>query len=197
MEKTCCIHWECEKCLSNVDWNTPIKVIIHGSRYILLAGRPGDRGSIPGRGEKIFPLASVSRPALVPTQSPAKWVPGVLSPGLKHGHDETLTTHPHSVPRSRMSRSYTPSPPRRLRDVQWDSFTFRRYIYPWCLNNHHTMQHSIKASGKLHAPADLTQGYSVPIEQKAGWAQETIWTLWLTVTEHSFLPEIEPRSSSP
>jgi hypothetical protein len=42
-----------------------------------------DRGSIPGRGERIFPLASVSRPALGPTQHPVQWVPGVLSPGVK------------------------------------------------------------------------------------------------------------------
>jgi hypothetical protein len=47
----------------------------------------------------------VSRPALGPTQPPAQWVPGVLSPGLKRGRGVTLTTHPHLVPRSRMSRS--------------------------------------------------------------------------------------------
>jgi hypothetical protein len=35
---------------------------------------------------------------------------GVLSPGQR-GRDVTLTTHPHLVPRSRMSRSYTSSPP--------------------------------------------------------------------------------------
>jgi hypothetical protein len=34
----------------------------------LRAGRSGDQGSIPDRGERIFPLASVSRPALGPTQ---------------------------------------------------------------------------------------------------------------------------------
>jgi hypothetical protein len=34
----------------------------------LRTGRPGDRGSISGRGERIFHLASVSRPALGPTQ---------------------------------------------------------------------------------------------------------------------------------
>jgi hypothetical protein len=36
---------------------------------------------------------------------------GVLSPGLKSGRGVTLTTHSHLVPRSRMSRSYTSSPP--------------------------------------------------------------------------------------
>jgi hypothetical protein len=34
-------------------------------------------------GAKDFPLASVSRPALVSTQPPVQWVPGVLSPGVK------------------------------------------------------------------------------------------------------------------
>jgi hypothetical protein len=68
-------------------------------------------GSISGRGKRIFPLASVSRPALGPTQPPVQWVPGVLSPGVKRGRGVTLTTHPHLVPRSRMSRSYTSSSP--------------------------------------------------------------------------------------
>jgi hypothetical protein len=35
-----------------------------------------DRDSIPGRGERIFPLASLSRAALEPTQPPAQWVQG-------------------------------------------------------------------------------------------------------------------------
>jgi hypothetical protein len=36
---------------------------------------------------------------------------GFLSPGVKRGQGVTLTTHPHLVPRSIMSRSYTSSPP--------------------------------------------------------------------------------------
>jgi len=59
----------------------------------------------------------VSRPALRPSQSPVQWVPGVLSPGVKRGRGVMLTTHTHLVLRSRMSRSYTSSPPKRLHGV--------------------------------------------------------------------------------
>jgi hypothetical protein len=69
------------------------------------------------RGQRIFPVASVSRPALGPTQPPVQWVPGVLSPGVKRGRGVMLTTQPYLVPRSRMSRSYTSSPPKRLHGV--------------------------------------------------------------------------------
>jgi hypothetical protein len=72
----------------------------------------------------MFPLSSVSRPALRPTQPPVQWVPGVLSPGVKCGRGLTLTTHPHLVPRSRPSRSYTSSPPKRLHGVYWNIFNF-------------------------------------------------------------------------
>jgi hypothetical protein len=85
-----------------------------------------DQGSIPGRGERIFTLTSLSRPALRPTQPPVQWLLGVLSPGVKRGRGVTLTTHPYLVLRSRMSRSYTssPPPPNRLPGMYWDSFSF-------------------------------------------------------------------------
>jgi hypothetical protein len=69
----------------------------------------------------IFPVSSVSRPALGPTQPPVKWVPEVLSPGVKRGRGVTLTTHPHLVPRSWMSRSYT-SPPKNHHGVWRNCF---------------------------------------------------------------------------
>jgi hypothetical protein len=80
-------------------------------------------------GQRIFPLSSASRPALGPIQPPVQWVPGVLSPGAKRGRDVTLTTHPYIVPRSRMSRSYTSSAPKRPRGVWWGSFGFRVCTY--------------------------------------------------------------------
>jgi hypothetical protein len=43
----------------------------------------GRSGLDPRRGQRIFPLASVSRPALGLTQPPIQWVPGILSPGVK------------------------------------------------------------------------------------------------------------------
>jgi hypothetical protein len=57
------------------------------------------------------------RLALGPTQPPVQWVLGVLSPGVKCGRGTMLTTHPHLVPRLRMSRSHTSSLPRHLHGV--------------------------------------------------------------------------------
>jgi hypothetical protein len=80
----------------------------------LRTGRPGFD---PQQRPRIFLLASASKPALGPTQPPVQWVPGVLSLGVKRGRGVILTTHLHVVPRLRMSRSYTSSPPRRLHGV--------------------------------------------------------------------------------
>jgi hypothetical protein len=70
-----------------------------------------DRGSIPDRDRGFF-LYPASRPALVPTQPPVQWIPGV-----KRGRGAILTTHRHLMPRLRMSRSYTSSPPKCLHGV--------------------------------------------------------------------------------
>jgi hypothetical protein len=48
---------------------------------ILSDYRLDDRGSVPDRSKGIFPLASVSRPALRPTQPPIRWVKGFISRG--------------------------------------------------------------------------------------------------------------------
>jgi hypothetical protein len=54
----------------------------------------------PAGSKRIFPQASVVTPALGSTEPPVRWVPGVLSPGVKGGRGATLTTHPHLVSRS-------------------------------------------------------------------------------------------------
>jgi hypothetical protein len=49
---------------------------------------------------------------------------GALSPGVKHGRGVTLTTHPHLVPRSRMSNYFT------RQYIQEDSSELHKY---YCL----------------------------------------------------------------
>jgi hypothetical protein len=51
------------------------------------------------RSNRIFPLTSLSRPALGPTQTPVQWAPE-FSPWVKRGRGVTLTAHPHLMPRS-------------------------------------------------------------------------------------------------
>jgi hypothetical protein len=77
----------------------------------------GRSGFDPWRGQRIFPLTSVSRPALRSTQPPVQWIPGVLSPGVKARPGRDADHSPHLGPRLRMSRSYISSPPKRLHGV--------------------------------------------------------------------------------
>jgi hypothetical protein len=59
-------------------------VVSRGSSVSIVSGYGLDDWAIEVRfptGERIFPLPSVSRPALRPTQPPLQWVSGVLSPG--------------------------------------------------------------------------------------------------------------------
>jgi hypothetical protein len=60
-------------------------------RYCNFSYRPGFDSR---QRQRISPLASVSRAALRPTQTPIQWVPGFLSPVVKRGQGVTLTTHP-------------------------------------------------------------------------------------------------------
>jgi hypothetical protein len=74
--------------------------------------RTGWPGFNPRQMPRTFFLASASRPALGPTQPPVQWAPEILFSGVKRGRGVMLTTHPHLVPRLRMNKSYTSSPPR-------------------------------------------------------------------------------------
>jgi hypothetical protein len=64
----------------------------------------------PRQRQRIFPLASVSIPALRSTQPPYNGYRGSFPRG-KSAAGAWRWRHPHLVPRSRMSRSYTSSPP--------------------------------------------------------------------------------------
>jgi hypothetical protein len=64
--------------------------------------RLDDRGSISGRGKLFF---------LYPLCPDRLWGPPIQwTLGVKRGRGVTLTTHPHLVPRSRISRSCISSP---------------------------------------------------------------------------------------
>jgi hypothetical protein len=116
----------CRVCLFSSHCPSSILVVLYNwSLYCNGAGvaqsvlsdyKLDDRDSIPDRG-RIFPLASASRPAMGPTQPPIQWVLGLLPPGVKRGRGVTLSTHLHLVPRSRISRSHTSSPPKRYHGV--------------------------------------------------------------------------------
>jgi hypothetical protein len=68
--------------------------------------------------QRMFPLTSVSRPTLRPTQPPVQWVPGVLSLGGKEQPGCDADHSPHLMPKSRISKGYIPgSTPWRLHGV--------------------------------------------------------------------------------
>jgi hypothetical protein len=52
---------------------------------------------------------------------------------VKHGWGLMLITYPHLVPRSRMSRSYTSSPPKHFHGVWWYYFTLPYLTLPLLL----------------------------------------------------------------
>jgi hypothetical protein len=100
-----------------------------GSSVSLTTGWTTGRSRFdPRQGQRIFPLTSLSRPTLRPTKPPVQWVPGP-SPRVKRVWGITLTTHPHLIPRSGICRIYISSPPKRLHDVYWDSFSFLGHTF--------------------------------------------------------------------
>jgi hypothetical protein len=91
---------------------------------------------------------------------------GSFPQGVKRGWGMTVTTHPHLLPRSRMSRSYASSSPKRLRRVYWDSFTLLyvfRYvslsyiltIFRW----YNTHNQSLKLNCVYHAVFQRSKSY--------------------------------------
>jgi hypothetical protein len=67
-----------------------------------------DKGSIPGPRDFSSSLCVQTVSGAHPDSYTGTGGP---SPGVKGSWGVMLTTHPHLVPRSRMSRSYTTSPP--------------------------------------------------------------------------------------
>jgi hypothetical protein len=98
------------QCLLNTGWTT------------------GRSGFDPRQGQRIFPLVSVFRRALEPTQPPMGT--RVPFPGSKPqpGRDADQSTPPPLGPRSWLRRRYTSSPPFASTGVLWDCFTFLRKI---------------------------------------------------------------------
>jgi hypothetical protein len=120
----CWFLWKLLKTISNyfhfsysirVTWSRGSSVSIVWLRI----GQPGDRGSIP-RDIFLEPLCPDLLWGPLSHLYFTLFLPGVLSPMIKCGRGVTLTTHPHLVPRSWMSRSYTSSPPCASVGVLWD-----------------------------------------------------------------------------
>jgi hypothetical protein len=103
--------------------------VAHSEQCLTTEWTTGRSGFDPGRGKRIFPLVSVSRPALGPTQPPVQWVPGgpfpgdIARPGREYDHSL------HLAPRLRMSRSYTSSPSLHLSYLCCGTVFYYCYYY--------------------------------------------------------------------
>jgi hypothetical protein len=112
-------------------------------------GRPGDRGSIPGRGKRIFAVASVSRPALGPLSLlyngyRMSFPGGKTRPGRDADHSLYL------VPMTWMSRSYTSSPPCVSIGELWDCCTYYTFEAEARLKNTLEFSPYLKENTTLH-----------------------------------------------
>jgi hypothetical protein len=76
--------------------------------------RLGDRGSIPGRGKDFSSNLCAQRHWDPPSLLYNGYRGSFPQVKARPGRDDY---HPPALPRSRMSRSYTPSPPKRQRGV--------------------------------------------------------------------------------
>jgi hypothetical protein len=83
-------------------------------------------------------------------------------PGAKRGRGVTLTTNPHLVPRSRISRSYTSSPPpKRHHGVQRDCFTLL-YLISLLYSDTIFLDTKKREWARLASPAVRRKGGSSP-----------------------------------
>jgi hypothetical protein len=106
-------------------------------------------------GARIFPLTSVSRRALGAHPASCTMGTGGPFPG-----GVTLTTHPHLVPRSRMSRSYIyllspQAPPWRVAGLLYFFFTL---VVKWILNKYNVTV----GVNKIYVSKDTALGSKVP-----------------------------------
>jgi hypothetical protein len=107
-----------------------------------------------------------------PTQPSVQWVPGVSSLGLKRGRGVTLATHPHLMPRLRMSRSYTPLHPSAFVACSWIALAFSFLV-------HFRFWISLRSSLQLCSCSCLLSEYllhsSSSLKQSFAWHSAWSW----------------------